>query len=357
MKRFISMLVLTALLSMGMITTAFAAGASISVSSVDAARGETVTVSVKLNGNTGFNNYLMTLNYDTDALELTDISGAYVTAANTANGMVNFATASAVSDDEVILFTASFKVKEEAGEGTHAVGVTVTRIGTLLNGEFSGMNPSVNSGSVNVTVAHVCEPVDVAGTDATCETDGVKAHQKCACGKYYIDGKEVSAEDIVLKASGHTWEWVVDKAATTEETGLKHEECSVCGEKRNEGTVIDKIPTEPDDDHEHVYGDWKSDDKNHWKECACGDIVTEAHKLEWIVDKKATADTEGQKHEECSVCGYKNAAVKIPATGAELDDVPQTGDLAVNQIMLAVTAIVLAGAAVILVQRKRRSTK
>ena len=31
---------------------------------------------------------------------------------------------------------------------------------------------------------------------------------------------------------------MIDKAATGTETGLKHEECTVCGEKRNENTVI-----------------------------------------------------------------------------------------------------------------------
>lgn len=36
----------------------------------------------------------------------------------------------------------------------------------------------------------------------------------------------------------HTFVWKVDKAATTTQTGLKHEECTVCGHKRSEKTVI-----------------------------------------------------------------------------------------------------------------------
>ena len=32
--------------------------------------------------------------------------------------------------------------------------------------------------------------------------------------------------------------WKVDTAATTTQTGSKHEECTVCGHKRSEGTVI-----------------------------------------------------------------------------------------------------------------------
>ena len=36
----------------------------------------------------------------------------------------------------------------------------------------------------------------------------------------------------------HTFVWEVDKAATKTQTGLKHEECTVCGFKRSENTVI-----------------------------------------------------------------------------------------------------------------------
>ena len=36
----------------------------------------------------------------------------------------------------------------------------------------------------------------------------------------------------------HTFVWKVDKAATRTQTGLKHEECTVCGHKRSENTVI-----------------------------------------------------------------------------------------------------------------------
>lgn len=40
----------------------------------------------------------------------------------------------------------------------------------------------------------------------------------------------------------HDYRWVIDQEATTEATGLKHEECTVCGDKRSEGTVIPKLP-------------------------------------------------------------------------------------------------------------------
>ena len=38
--------------------------------------------------------------------------------------------------------------------------------------------------------------------------------------------------------ASHTFVWKVDKAATETQTGLKHEECTVCGHKRSENTEI-----------------------------------------------------------------------------------------------------------------------
>lgn len=71
------------------------------------------------------------------------------------------------------------------------------------------------------------------------------------------------------------------------------------------------------DGHTHKYGtEWKYDETNHWHECECGnkaDIT--AHTFKQIIDKEATATEKGSKHEECTVCGYKKAAVDIPAIG------------------------------------------
>ena len=70
------------------------------------------------------------------------------------------------------------------------------------------------------------------------------------------------------------------------------------------------------DGHTHKYGtEWKYDETNHWHECECGnkaDIT--AHTFKQIIDKEATATEKGSKHEECTVCGYKKAAVDIPVT-------------------------------------------
>ena len=78
--------------------------------------------------------------------------------------------------------------------------------------------------------------------------------------------------------------------------------------------LTDLTMTPAADGHTHNYGtEWKYDSTNHWHECECGnkaDIM--AHNFKWIVDKEATATEKGSKHEECTVCGYKKAAVDIP---------------------------------------------
>ena len=44
--------------------------------------------------------------------------------------------------------------------------------------------------------------------------------------------------DSTKDQAPHTFVWKVDTAATRTQTGLKHEECTVCGHKRSENTVI-----------------------------------------------------------------------------------------------------------------------
>ena len=70
--------------------------------------------------------------------------------------------------------------------------------------------------------------------------------------------------------------------------------------------------------HIHNHGTaWKSDADNHWHECPCGDRKdVAAHSFKWVIDKEPTATRKGSKHEECTVCGYKKAAVAIPAKGS-----------------------------------------
>ena len=87
-----------------------------------------------------------------------------------------------------------------------------------------------------------------------------------------------------------------------------------------EATYKDATPS-----HTHSYGtDWKYDGTNHWHECGCGDKAdTAAHRFQWVIDKAATKEATGIKHEECTVCGAKrseNTAIPKDSGSAQTGD-------------------------------------
>ena len=99
-------------------------------------------------------------------------------------------------------------------------------------------------------------------------------------------------------------EWIIDTAATETADGAKHKECTVCKK------VLETAPIPATGStHTHSYGtEWKYDDTNHWHECECGDKAdTAAHSFQWVIDKAATKEATGIKHEECTVCGAKRS--------------------------------------------------
>ena len=74
--------------------------------------------------------------------------------------------------------------------------------------------------------------------------------------------------------------------------------------------------------HTHSYGtDWKYDGTNHWHECECSDKAdTAAHSFQWVIDKAATKEATGIKHEECTVCGAKRSENTV------IDKLPDSGN-------------------------------
>ena len=244
------------------------------------------------------------------------------------------------------------------------------------------------------TVPHTHNLTLVPAKAPTCTEKGNTAYYTCdGCDKWFEDATGASEitdkTSVILAATGHSasdwksdntdhWkectvvgcgviiegskaahtagEWIIDTPATAATSGSKHKECTVCGYTM----ATETIPATGGGEHTHSYGsEWKNDADNHWHECSCGDkkdVV--AHSFKWVVDKEATATQKGSKHEECKVCGYKKAAVEIPAAGSTTKptdptqtnpdtgaESPKTGDN--SNMILWIALLFISGGAVI----------
>lgn len=120
--------------------------------------------------------------------------------------------------------------------------------------------------------------------------------------------------------------------------------CSVCGD-----TYGETIPATG-----HVASlTWEYDENGHWHVCTvCGAKLTcYDHVFDFVVDKNATATEDGYGHYECE-CGYSYGKVTIPATGEELDDVPNTGDISGMGFGIAAVVVAMCSTAAVVIKRK-----
>ena len=244
------------------------------------------------------------------------------------------------------------------------------------------------------TVPHTHNLTIVPTKAPTCTEKGNTAYYTCdGCDKWFEDATGASEitdkTSVILAATGHSasdwksdntdhWkectvvgcgviiegskaahtvgEWIIDTPATATTSGSKHKECTVCGYTM----ATETIPATGGGEHTHSYGsEWKNDADNHWHECSCGDKDdVAAHSFKWVVDKEATATLKGSRHEECKVCGYKKAAVEIPAAGSTTKptdptqtnpdtgaESPKTGDN--SNMILWIALLFISGGAVI----------
>lgn len=203
MKKIISLLVVVALIAAGLVISAFAADtALIAVEKTEAKRGDEVTLEVIIDNNPGFGALDFTFEYDKAALTLTKIEAGEVLQGammvpNVSDGKVSVMTLADITTNGVML-KLTFTVNEAAVDGNNAVTVNVTN---MANGSGTQIERTVDAGGI--TVAHVCDPVDVPEVPAKCEENGTEAHQKCSCGKLYQNGVEVTEADLVIEKLNH----------------------------------------------------------------------------------------------------------------------------------------------------------
>lgn len=179
-------------------------------------------------------------------------------------------------------------------------------------------------------------------------TDPAKYYKSCKCGEKGTD--TFTSGEALGHTEGTEWEkdatghWHIctvagcgvvidgskaahtpDREAATETDPIK---CSVCG-----------FEIAPALGHNHAHGtDWKSDEDNHWNECACGDKAnTAAHKDE---------NTDGK----CDVCEYN---VGLPTE----PDTPQTGDNSMMHLWIILLCVSGLGVIATTVLGKKRFVK
>lgn len=376
MKRITALFMVLLLCVCTLGTSVEAAGTpSIIVSSAEAECGDEVTIKVSIKNNPGIAMLELPISYDTTRLEKVQF-----TASGLPGGMVESTAVWIGTGDSTYngtILTLKFKVKENAPAGNAAVSVSVR---SASNWNEEDITFAVNNGGVTVTVPHVCAPKAVAEVPATCTGTGVKAHEKCECGKLFVNGKEVKASDLVIAATGHSYgAWTVTKEATCTTKGVETRTCA-CG----------ATETRPIAALGHSYGDWTvtkeatcTEDGEKTATCtACDETKNEVikatgHKWEEEVTKEATCEEDGEKTITCANCGETKTEV-IKATGhdyqnnglcgncgekdpdfkdaeasePELDDVPKTGDIRPMIAYTVISLVSLIAASVVIIKRR-----
>ena len=163
-------------------------------------------------------------------------------------------------------------------------------------------------------IGHTHEMTKTERVEPTCTEEGNIEYWTCSkCYKIFsdVDGQnEISEQDTIIAAAGHSEEILPYKEPTCTEPGLTEgKKCSVCGE-----TLVSQaeIPALGHDYTETVVDPTCTQEGYVLHTCSrCGDTYTDGimapvgHSFgEWIVDKNSSCTEDGSKHRECSVCGF-----------------------------------------------------
>ena len=216
------------------------------------------------------------------------------------------ATAETVSgkrDGKITGVDATMEWRAKDAADYQAVGKDVTELKDLAAGMYevryqAKANHDV-SPATEVTVAAgrklvVALPAIQEGYSLTATATELDWHGSATL-TMSIDSAYFAGKDYAVKVDGKAVE--LSDVGTFELKGVEHD-VNV--------TVEGVLKHEPDGTG------WAHDATNHWHVCRCGDIIDKAgHTFEWVVDKPATVEAKGEKHQECTVCDEKGKTEEI----------------------------------------------
>lgn len=209
-------------------------------------------------------------------------------------------------------------ITAQAPAGTHFVKWVVKAGGVTLANETSATTTFIMPAN-DVTIEAECAENPVEAYTLTV----IKGTASVAAGTPITDKIEQNTVVTVTADAPETGKvfdkWVVLEGNVTLADATKATTTFTmpASAVKIEATYKDAPPS-----HTHSYGtEWKYDDTNHWHECACGDKTdTAAHNFQWVIDKAATKEATGIKHEECTVCGAKRSENTV------IDKLPDGGN-------------------------------
>lgn len=169
-----------------------------------------------------------------------------------------------------------------------------------------------------------------------CRTCGYKKTVTLDLAEHNFDGEWQKDENNHWKVctvcsteksevTAHSWnDGEITKQPTEDEAGVMLYTCTVCKATKTE-------PIAPLD-HTHDWsGEWSKDDTYHWHDCLnnCGEKKDNAAHIwdDGTVTKQPTADAEGEKTFECTVCG-KTKTETLPPKDEPSD--PDSGNISVD---------------------------
>lgn len=221
-------------------------------------------------------------------------------------------TVSGKRDGKIVGVDATMEWRAKDADGYQAVGEGVTELKDLAAGVYevryqAKANYDVSS-ATEITVAAgrklvVALPTNQQGYTLTSTATELDWHGSATL-TMSIDSAYFAGKDHAVKVDGKAVELSDD--GTYELKGVEHD-VNV--------TAEGVLKHEPDG------SGWARDATNHWHVCRCGETLDKAkHTFGWVVDKPATVEAKGERHEECTVCGEKGKTEEIAILKPEIID-------------------------------------